>query len=127
MKSIQFAGRTTQQVEQFATVWNLRQATTHVTRHMSASSPLAFSDEPGAKPAPRLDIIHLTYQRGEHQIASSDAEFSRASIAERRADGYRDMRRALASSPWTQARADGPQAFGDDVNAGEGQAVIHRV
>ncbi|TNV54494.1 patatin-like phospholipase family protein [Corallococcus exiguus] len=128
MKSIQFAGRTSQQVDQFATVWNLRQTSSRVTRHMSASSPLAFSDEPLAKPAPRLDIIHLTYQRGEHQISSSDAEFSRASIAERQADGYRDMKRALATSPWTQPMANGPQAFGDeDLAPAEGGAVVHRL
>ncbi|WP_375758812.1 patatin-like phospholipase family protein [Corallococcus exercitus] len=129
MKSIQYAGRTSHQVEQFAKVWNLRSAVTRVVRRASASSPMAFSDEPEAKPTPRLDIIHLTYQRGEHQLSSSDAEFSRASIAERRADGYRDMRRALATCPWTQPAPDGgPQAFSDDDTApAGGTALVHRV
>jgi hypothetical protein len=34
------------------------------------------------------------------QIPSSDAEFSRGSIAERRAAGYADMRKALTEQPW---------------------------
>ncbi|WNG17568.1 patatin-like phospholipase family protein [Cystobacter fuscus] len=127
MKSIQFAGRSSGHVDQFATVWNLRQTVSRVTQQASASSPVAFSDAPEAPPAPRLDIIHLTYQRGEHQIDNSDAEFSRASIAERRADGYRDMKKALETFPWTQRTApEGmPQAFsGDDGDEG---AVVHRL
>lgn len=129
MKSIQFAGRTSHQVEQFATVWNLRQTVRKVAKHVSATSPIAFSDEHKAEPAPRLDIIHLTYQRAEHQISSSDAEFSRASIAERRADGYRDMKQALAASPWTKPTTDGlPQAFsGEDADLAGEVAVVHRV
>ncbi|MET0403767.1 MAG: patatin-like phospholipase family protein [Cystobacter sp.] len=129
MKSIQFAGRTSGHVEQFANVWNMRRALNQVKRQVSTTSPLAFGDVPEAPPAPRLDIIHLTYQRAAHQIASSDAEFSRASIRERRADGYRDMKRALETSPWTRTPTEGmPQAFsGDDLDlSGEG-AVVHRL
>lgn len=128
-KSIQFAGRTSGHVEQFATVWNLRRAVTRVTRQASASSPVAFSDAPEAEPAPKLDIIHLTYQLSANQGANSGTEFSRASIAERRADGYRDMKQALASSPWTKGSPEGlPQAFSSDgTDHSHESAVVHRV
>ncbi|MFL5346627.1 MAG: patatin-like phospholipase family protein [Hyalangium sp.] len=129
MRSIQFAGRTAHHVDQFATVWNLRRAATQAARQASASSPVSFSDAPAAEPAPRLDIIHISYQRGRDQIAASVGEFSRASIQERRADGYRDMKQALAAAPWMQASPEGmPQAFSDSETdrSGEG-AVVHRV
>ncbi len=48
----------------------------------------------------RLDIVHIIYQPSKDQISASDAEFSRSSIAERRAAGIADMRRALGARPW---------------------------
>ncbi|MGO9389240.1 DUF3734 domain-containing protein [Rhodoblastus sp.] len=44
--------------------------------------------------------MHIVYHPDRDQIPSSDAEFSRPSIAERRKAGLDDMRRALAESPW---------------------------
>jgi NTE family protein len=73
--------------------------------------------QPGeARRTQRLDIVHIIYHPGEDQIPASDAEFSRASIAERLAAGLRDMRRALAEQPWR--RAEQPAHLG---------CLIHRV
>jgi NTE family protein len=72
---------------------------------------------PDPKPAPeRLDIVHIIYHPGNDQISASDAEFSRSSIAERRAAGLADMRRALAAQPWH--RSAQPQHLG---------CLVHRV
>lgn len=48
-----------------------------------------------------FDIVHVIYHPEDDQISDSDAEFSRASIAERRAAGYADLKLALEQSPWT--------------------------
>ncbi len=57
------------------------------------------------------------------QIPNSDAEFSRASIEERREAGYRDMEAPLAQQPW-HARA--ALAASREVPS-QGGAVLHRV
>jgi len=50
----------------------------------------------------RLDLVHITFHPGSDQIASSDTEFSRSSIAARRTAGRLDMEHALALAPWTR-------------------------
>ena len=80
-----------------------------------------------ADPVPaeqRLDIVHIVYRPAAGQIANSDAEFSRASIAERRAAGYRDMQAALAAEPWL--RIQQPAHLGALVHPAEHQAVMTR-
>ncbi len=87
-KQIRFASATPQHIEAMASKINLRHAMQLLT-------------EPDARlPEQRLDLVHIVYHPGQDQIPSSDAEFSRASIAERRKAGLADMRRALADSPW---------------------------
>jgi NTE family protein len=87
-KQIRYASNTPTHVDALATKVNLRRAL-----HLLAA--------PTAKPSPqRLDIVHIVYHPAEDQIPASDAEFSRASIAARRAAGLVDMRRALAEQPW---------------------------
>ena len=89
-KQIQYASRTAQHVDWLATKVNLRHA-------------LQLLETPGATPPDqRLDLIHIMYHPEEDQIPSSDAEFSRASIAERRLAGLADMRRTLAEKPWSR-------------------------
>lgn len=97
-KQIQYASRNAQHVDSVATKVNLRHA-------------LAAKTESGQ----RLDIVHVIYHPAENQIPASDAEFSRVSIAERRAAGYADMRQALADQPWTCVQ---PAELG---------AMVHRV
>jgi NTE family protein len=103
-KRIQYASRTTQYVDWLATKINLRHA-------------LQLLEDPeAAPPDQRLDLVHIMYHPDEDQIPSSDAEFSRASIAERRAAGLSDMRRTLAEKPW--ARVHKPPHVG---------CMVHRV
>jgi NTE family protein len=97
-KQIQYASRTGTQIAAHAARANLRHALALLKRQ---GAPAA---DPGAETAPeaarRLDILHVVYHPGKDQIPNSDAEFSRSSIAERRAAGYRDMAAALATKPW---------------------------
>jgi NTE family protein len=113
-KQIQYASRTAHQIDAVATKVNLR----HAVRLLKAAGVpdvAAVADDP-ALTARRLDIVHIVYRPGADQIPNSDAEFSRNSIAERRAAGYRDMRTALAAEPWRQREM--PAHLG---------ALVHRV
>jgi NTE family protein len=113
-KQIQYASRTAHQIDAVATKVNLR----HAVRLLKAAGVpevAAVPDDP-ALAARRLDIVHIVYRPSADQIPNSDAEFSRSSIAERRAAGYRDMRAALAAEPWL--RREKPAHLG---------ALVHRV
>ena len=113
-KQIQYASRTAHQVDAVATKVNLR----HAVRLLKATGVSEAASVP-ANPLlteRRLDIVHIVYRPGADQIPNSDAEFSRNSIAERRAAGYRDMRAALAAEPWL--RQEKPAHLG---------ALVHRV
>ncbi len=103
-KQIQYATRTPLHVDWLATKVNLRHT-------------LQLLENRGvAQPEQRLDLVHIIYHPDEDQIPSSDAEFSRASIAQRRSAGLADMRRTLAEKPWR--RVDKPPHVG---------CMVHRV
>jgi NTE family protein len=91
-KQIQYASRTATHLDAAATKLNLRHA-----RRLQAEPETNRTHQ-------RLDLVHVVYQPGADQIPSSDAEFSRSSIAERREAGLKDMRRALAAKPWRRAK-----------------------
>jgi NTE family protein len=113
-KQIQYASRAAHQIDAVATRVNLR----HAVRLLKAAGVMeaaAMPDHP-APTARRLDLVHIVYHPTADQISNSDAEFSRTSIAERRAAGYRDMRAALAAEPWL--RQEMPAHLG---------ALVHRV
>ncbi len=113
-KQIQYASRTAHHIDAVATKVNLR----HAVRLLKAAGVpevSAVPDDP-ALAARRLDIVHIVYRPSADQIPNSDAEFSRSSIAERRAAGYRDMHAALAAEPWL--RQEKPAHLG---------ALVHRV
>ena len=116
-KQIQYASRTAQHIDAVATKLNLRHA---LGQQSAAPGPAGAVDRavPGAVALhdARMDIVHVTYQPTADQISSSDAEFSRRSIAERREAGYRDLRRALREAPWFTR--DKPEAV---------CALVHRV
>jgi len=113
-KQIQYASRTAHHVDAVATKVNLR----HAMRLLQAAGAPQVATVPlDAVPAiERLDIVHIVYRPETGVIANSDAEFSRSSIAERRAAGYRDMQAALAAKPWL--RQELPAHLG---------ALVHRV
>jgi NTE family protein len=121
-KQIQYASRTAHQIDAIATKVNLR----HAVRLLKAAGVpevAAVPDDP-ALTARRLDIVHIVYRHGADQIPNSDAEFSRSSLAERRAAGHRDMLAALAAEPWL--RQEMPAHLGALVHRVEGEKVITR-
>jgi NTE family protein len=101
-KQIRYASNTSHHIDTLATKLQLRQAMSLLGQ--KTSSPR------------RLDIVHVVYHPTADQIAASDAEFSRPSIAARRAAGLSDMRRALAERPWYRSAT--PAHFG---------CLVHRV
>lgn len=125
-KQIQYASRTAHHVDSVATKVNLR----HALRELAAAkAPVvaaavapAVADDP-ATPQ-RLDIVHIVFRPEAGQLANSDAEFSRSSIAERRAAGYRDMQVALTAAPWL--RRELPAQLGVLVHRVEGGSVVTR-
>ncbi len=121
-KQIQYASRTAAHIDAAATKVNLR----HAVGLMKAAKVPAVARVPNepALTAPRLDIVHIVYRPGADQIANSDAEFSRSSIAMRRAAGYRDMQAALAAAPWL--RPEVPAHLGALVHKVEDGAVTTR-
>ena len=120
-KQIQYASRTTHQIDAVATKVNLR----HAVRLLKAArvpDVSALPDDPLLTER-RLDIVHIVYRPSVDQIPNSDAEFSRSSIAERREAGYRDMRAALAAEPWL--RQERPAHLGALVASGGAGASDH--
>ena len=113
-KQIQYASRTAHHVDAVATKVNLRHAV-HLLKQAQVPEVAAVPDDPLLR-ARRLDIVHVIYHPGADQIPNSDAEFSRASIAERRAAGYHDLKAAIAETPWLRQQL--PAHLG---------AVVHRV
>jgi NTE family protein len=100
-KQIQYASRTAHSIEAVAAKLNLRHAakllgTKESDDAVAVPSVSALVDDQQQ----RIDIVHITYHPAAEQIPQSDAEFSRPSIAERRAAGYRDLKQALATAPW---------------------------
>jgi NTE family protein len=113
-KQIQYASRTAHHVDGAATKMNLRHAL-GLLQTAGAPQVAAVPGDP-ALTMQRLDIVHIVYRPDAAELASSDAEFSRSSIAERREAGYRDMQVALAAEPWL--RQELPAHLG---------ALVHRV
>ena len=118
-KQIQYASRTSHHVDAVATKVNLR----HALRLLQSQDKSEVSAVPGGPSVTdqRLDIVHIIYHPEAGQIPNSDAEFSRSSIAERRAAGYRDMKIALAAEPWQ--RTQKPAHLGALVHRVERQSV----
>ncbi|NHQ86678.1 patatin-like phospholipase family protein [Iodobacter sp. HSC-16F04] len=94
-KEIQYASRNTQ-VEAACTTHNLRRALAQASPDTQAVGKESAIDVPQR----HIDIVHITYTPSAEEGSCSDAEFSRPSIARRRAAGYADMQEALAQSPW---------------------------
>ncbi len=110
-KQIQYASRTAHYIDAVATKVNLR----HALGLLKAAGAAAVAAAPDNFEARRVDIVHVIYSPGPNQFPNSDAEFSRASLAERSACGYRDLQAAIAAQPWLQ---DLPPHLG---------ALVHRV
>ncbi|MBV8092706.1 MAG: patatin-like phospholipase family protein [Acetobacteraceae bacterium] len=99
-KQIQYASRTAHAIEAAAAKVNLR----HALHALNAASPgvidSPLDEHTFLTSGDRMDIVHIIYHPDKNEISSSDAEFSRPSIAARYEAGLADMRHALASAPW---------------------------
>src|SRR6185312_8994470 len=93
-KQIQYASRTEHDIDMAATKLDLRQSLRSQDQAGKADGSLA------ANGADRVDIVHIIHKVADGELASSDAEFSRSSIQQRRQEGYADLRRALGEAPW---------------------------
>jgi NTE family protein len=117
-KQIQYASRTAHSIRSLATEHNLRRALAGVDGRVpkGAVDIQAVGDAPSFESNRDIHIVHVIYHPTDDQVSESDAEFSRPSIAKRRAAGYEDLRRAIHESPWTRHRP-----------AGNGGTLVHRV
>ncbi|MFZ4762816.1 MAG: patatin-like phospholipase family protein [Alphaproteobacteria bacterium] len=95
-KQIQYASRTSKNIEDNVRHYNAMSSLhkAHQQGHVDIAT-LPVSADKLLRYRHALDIVHITYRPSADQISSSDAEFSRSSIAERRAAGYVDMKSAL--------------------------------
>jgi len=115
-KQIQHASRTAAHIDAVATKVNLRHAIGLLKAAGARALGEAVPDDGAVAAGSRLDIVHIVYHPTADQIPNSDAEFSRASIRERRLAGHADMTRAIAAAPWL--RREKPPHLG---------AMVHRV
>jgi NTE family protein len=101
-KQIQYASRTAHHIHTVAARLNLRSRLAQVRDKL----PKAAQDDPAVQDVMDLaydgtmDILHIQYIPTPDQISSSDAEFSRTSIARRSAQGYEEMCLAIEQAPW---------------------------
>lgn len=136
---IQFASRTDRQIRQVVERENMQRAMSHMAAQMPSESldtmPQAFKDGIAFRYG-NLDIVRITYHPRVDQTALSYVDFSRWSVAQRRADGYADMKFALQEAPWlrvpTDKAASGKRAmvsFGADAAeaATRPRAAFHHI
>ncbi len=124
-KQIQYASRVASHIDAVAAKADLKQAMAHIRHAEPGRAADVVPDHPVLRIGDRLDIVHVVYHPTADQIPSSDAEFSRSSIALRREAGYRDMVHALEASPWH--KAEKPAHVGAVVHRVEKQQVKTRV
>jgi NTE family protein len=96
-KQIQYATRTDRSIDGIAAKIDLQ----HALRAQGTPASEATDQAASADP---IDFVHIIYHPSADQVANSDVEFSRASIAERRAAGYADMMQAIKMAPWRKAQ-----------------------
>jgi NTE family protein len=117
-KQIQYASRTAQHIDAVATKMNL-QCALKMLADKSARTNVPVPADPALSEGV-LDIVHVTYEPTKDEIPSSDAEFSRLSIAQRRQAGYDGLNKALSAAPWlTHPRAYPVKAMVHKVEGGE--------
>jgi NTE family protein len=100
IKELQFSSRTTHHVEQIRQRHNLAhllcRALERAPREASRDPRLLQARERAARA--RFDIVHIVYHKPYYEVSTCDCEFSKASILDRIAHGYRDMKKALEAT-----------------------------
>lgn len=103
-KDITYASRSHCHIEAYHTMHDLRRAVSALWSRLPA--------EAQADPemnrlrmlgcTTTMNVVHLIYRSQSHHNASKDYDFSRASLEEHRAAGYRDARDAIRKKPWAR-------------------------
>jgi NTE family protein len=108
-KDIVFSSRTRLNTDAYGEIQKLRRS----VHRLLDKLPDHLADDPDAQAARALatrgdmTIVHLIYRTREHELASKDYEFSRASMEEHWHAGEADADRALAHPEWHTPPADG--------------------
>lgn len=95
-KQIQYATRTERSIDGMAARIDLQHS-------LRAQGGAAGEATLAGATADTIDFVHIVHHPGMDQVANSDVEFSRASIAARRTAGYADLVAALDKKPWRTA------------------------
>ncbi len=100
-KEVQFASRTTAHIDSAAKQHRLRHFLAQVAKQLPTEAPkTAMVQRALEQGSEEMHFFHIIYEAGPDHIPMSDAEFSRPSIADRRAAGYADMMKCLEQKPW---------------------------
>jgi NTE family protein len=103
-KDIRYASRSERAIASYRRSHNLRRAVMALWSRLPAEARAdpALEQLAWMGCTTTMRIVHLIYQNPKYATASKDYEFSRASIAEHRAAGRRDARRAIDESRWEE-------------------------
>ncbi|MBV8231745.1 MAG: DUF3734 domain-containing protein, partial [Planctomycetaceae bacterium] len=99
-KQIQYASRTTHAIDSAAKQHRLRYALSQVPGQLPTEAPRDATAQGALEQECGMYFCRIIYEPRRDQIPMSDAEFSRPSIADRRAAGYSDMMSCLRQKPW---------------------------
>ncbi len=108
-KDIVYSSRTRLNTDAYGEIQKLR----HSVRRLLDKLPPELAEDEDALAARQLatrgdmTIVHLIYRTREHELASKDYEFSRASMDDHWHAGELDADRALAHQEWFTPPADG--------------------
>jgi NTE family protein len=108
-KDIVYSSRTRLNTDAYGEIQKLR----HSVRRLLEKLPPELAEDEDAREARQLatrgdmTIVHLIYRTREHELASKDYEFSRASMDDHWHAGEADAERALAHGEWFTPPRDG--------------------
>jgi NTE family protein len=119
-KQIQYASRTKAHLQSCAARLELRRVQALGKQRIGQSaSDAPITDAEFLTSTGHTHIVHRIDHPTADQVAQSDAEFSRASIADRRAAGYADMKDAIQKAPWNRPAAEDCSTLVHRIERGE--------
>lgn len=110
MKNIQFSSRTAHSLKQISNKKNLNSYINYLLKQLPSTvkdTPVLQEIRKEAKDTTLFDVIHLSYDKPPYEVSSCDCEFSRNSLKDRAAHGYKDMKTALTDSSWLTDHKEG--------------------
>lgn len=110
MKNIQFSSRTENHLKHLSNRKNLKSYISYLLKHIPSTiknTPVAKEIQKQAEDSTLFDIIHLSYSKPPYEVSTCDCEFSRNSLRDRAAHGYKDMKTALSDLSWMKDHEEG--------------------